>query len=166
MNLSDQRTRASFASDEPLAVAEPDAPDESQRLDLAILEVGQSKYGLELSALLEVMPASVTPLPLVSRGVAGFMNLRGRIITVLELAVLFGVNDSPPGRFVLMVQSQRYGTVGLLLAQLPTFQSVNLDALQPSSDPVVRGVVEDVTWLELESWLAQFSFGSNQGETL
>jgi purine-binding chemotaxis protein CheW len=166
MDASDQRTRRLLEWAQRLAEPPPPTVKNGENeplLDLAVLEFGQSAYGLELSALLEVMPAVVIPLPLAPHGVAGLINVRGRMITVLNAAVLLGLDDTTPGQLVVLVESESYGTVGLLVTRVPTLRHVDLTKLEPTTEPFMRGVIENIQWLELESWLAQLDMSSSQG---
>lgn len=49
----------------------------------------------DVQEVLGVMP--VTPVPCTGAAVAGLMNLRGQVVTVLALRARFGLADSSPG---------------------------------------------------------------------
>lgn len=59
-------------------------------LELVEFLIGPDRYGLETSYVREVHPAKgVTPLPCVPPFVLGVMNLRGTILSVVDLAAFF-----------------------------------------------------------------------------
>jgi purine-binding chemotaxis protein CheW len=59
---------------------------------LATLRVEGRLYGIEAGSVQEVLgPVALTRLPLAAPAVAGLMNLRGRIVTVLDLRRCLGL---------------------------------------------------------------------------
>ena len=65
----------------------------------ASLRVDGVLYGLEVGHVEEVLPdTALTRLPLAAPAVRGIMNLRGRIVTVLDLRRCFGLAERPAGR--------------------------------------------------------------------
>jgi purine-binding chemotaxis protein CheW len=54
-------------------------------------QIGRGRYLLPLASVVEIVRASdVTPVPQTPPWVAGLMNLRGRVLPVVDLAVKFG----------------------------------------------------------------------------
>ncbi|HEY3450076.1 MAG TPA: chemotaxis protein CheW [Myxococcales bacterium] len=75
-----------------------------------VFRIGTERYGLPLAAVREVVPpASMSLVPRAPGAVRGIMNLRGRVVTVVELAGLLGlsVEQPPDGGKVLILDRGR-----------------------------------------------------------
>jgi purine-binding chemotaxis protein CheW len=130
--------------------------------ELALLEIDSSWYGFEVQALRAVLPATVTTLPLAPRGVAGLMNVRGQLITVLNAASLVGAPNPVRSEVVILLETQTHGAIGLLVERPPTLFEADLTTLEPMPDgsSFVRGMIDGrIRWLELEAWLNQVQPG-------
>lgn len=56
-----------------------------------IFTIANAQYAVPLAHVREVMPdIEVTPVPLAPNSICGIINIRGRIISVLDLCVRFG----------------------------------------------------------------------------
>lgn len=61
-------------------------------------------YGVPVEHVQEVLrPLELTPVPLAAPAVAGLVNLRGQIVTTLELRSRLGLADREPGATSLCV---------------------------------------------------------------
>jgi purine-binding chemotaxis protein CheW len=61
-------------------------------LQLVSVEVVGQSWGIPIAAVREVLgPQPLTPVPLAPPAVAGSLNLRGRIVTVLDLRATLGL---------------------------------------------------------------------------
>lgn len=105
-----------------------------------IFRVEQQRYGLPLPAVKEVVvpPPSFTRVPRAPSAVSGVMNLRGRVVTVVELRQLLGLPDgpTPPGRVVLLDRGRR--DLGLLVTEVDGIEEV--DRVHPAPGPAVPAV--------------------------
>lgn len=95
------RTRA-----KALAMA-PEPPLPSQEgMDVVIFTIMNEHYGIEAAHVREVFPAmDVTPIPCTPRFVTGVINVRGDILAVIDLRLLFElpVNESSsPGEIIIV----------------------------------------------------------------
>ncbi|WP_224361717.1 chemotaxis protein CheW [Hyalangium versicolor] len=75
-----------------------------------IFRVEKERYGLPLSAVREVVvpPGRFTWVPRAPTAVSGVMNLRGRVVTVVEMRQLLGLPEGPsPGSRVLLLDRGR-----------------------------------------------------------
>lgn len=88
------------------ALAQASASDDSAGLiQLAVVDFQGEHYGAELNLLWGLAGASqITPLPSCPAHVVGLMNLRGDILTVVDLRGLLGLQASRTGGKVLVVQ--------------------------------------------------------------
>src|SRR5271165_1349078 len=77
-------------------------------------------FGIAVERVYEVirLPA-ITRIPLAARAVAGLINLRGQIITVIDLRRRLGFEERPAGTMpVNVVARSKDGTVGLLVDEI------------------------------------------------
>ena len=95
----------------------PPAADDSRAIDVLVCAVGTEEYAVELRLLHGVVAATgLTPVPCTPPFVAGLLNLRGEILTVLDLSAALGLADSTSPE-VLVAQTQRV-RVGLLVGEV------------------------------------------------
>jgi purine-binding chemotaxis protein CheW len=82
-----------------------------ERLSMLGLRVGSDRYAIHVSRVLEVArPAALTRVPAAPEHVRGLMNLRGRILPVLELSTRLGLppaTETPASRIVVAEQEGR-----------------------------------------------------------
>src|SRR5947209_7188399 len=78
--------------------------------------LGAEEYGVEILKVQEIKSYSpITPVPNTPRAVKGVMNLRGRIIPVVDLRLKFGMPETEYNRFaVVIVVAISSKVVGLL----------------------------------------------------
>jgi purine-binding chemotaxis protein CheW len=82
--------------------------------------IGGQLFGLPISRVQDVfMPERVTRVPLASREIAGVLNLRGRIVTVIDMRTRLGLSKSEDGRPPMAVGVDLRGeSYGLLIDQI------------------------------------------------
>lgn len=126
---------------EQLAI--PAAPASAQSLELMVFTVGHTLYAVPLEVVRGVMTEAVTPIPGVQAWVAGCINVRGEIKSVIDAAVLLDQTASPTESGCVMLLETRYGVVGWLLIAMPQLQRVNASELQAplSGQTGVTGVL-------------------------
>ena len=108
-----------------------------------IFRVEKERYGLPLVAVKEVVvpPERFTRVPRAPAPVVGVMNLRGRVVTVVELRQLLGLPDgiSPSVRVLLLDRGRR--DLGLLVTDVEGIEAVERVSVAPGKTvPAVRGV--------------------------
>ena len=108
-----------------------------------IFRVEKERYGLPLTAVKEVVvpPERFTRVPRAPVAVTGVMNLRGRVVTVVELRQLLGLPEGPTpnGRVLLLERGRR--DLGLLVTDVEGIEAVERVGAAPGkSVPAVRGV--------------------------
>lgn len=68
----------------------PHSVDESERLDVVVFRLAHEHYAVETRYLREVaVLEQITPVPCTPAFVLGIMNLRGKIVSVLDLKTFF-----------------------------------------------------------------------------
>lgn len=122
-------------------------------MQLLLLEVGDGLYGLESAAVREIAAStSVTRLPGVPPHIRGVMNLRGQLVTVLDLVHLL---TGAPARHLdgstIVVQSGDR-LLGLLVGDVRDVQTVDVtDAVHGDTLPLAqaaRGLIRGLGRLE------------------
>lgn len=119
-------------------------------------------YGCDLGDAQEIIPLRpVTRLPGAPPYVRGLLNMRGTIVTVLDLGVRLDPSRalSPQGSIVLMRHGER--TVGIVVDEVLDIQTLDVDtggAVEPAS-AIVRGVASldgsTVVVLDLAAMITQ-----------
>jgi len=138
-------------------------------LQLVVITLGDERYGVDSRWVQEVVPATrVTPLPGTAAYWAGLVNLRGRLVPLLDLnsfLVTLGVHAAQPpapnatSRIVLV--SVAGLEVGLLADDVSEVRRVAASQIGPSlaesagsSQPMIVGVTTDLlSVLDLEALL-------------
>ena len=74
-------------------LAEPQIQEEKgEQVELAMVQLGREVYGVDVRHIQEIRPAvQITQVPRVPEWVTGVVNLRGRILSVLDLRCFFGL---------------------------------------------------------------------------
>lgn len=135
--------------------------------EVLIIRLHAEWYAVELALLSAVHPArGVTPLPGTPAAIAGMLNVRGTIVTVLDLARGLRLPATPmtDGACVLLADvgaGGGRGSVGLLVGEVRGVRRLALDRLARSlsGDPAVRGIAEaGIVVLDLAALLADGRF--------
>ena len=94
----------------------PSSHTDIEQVHLIAFSRGDHRYGIELSFLSEIRPVTrCTPVPGVPPFYIGVIHVRGDIIAVLDIAVLFGREPGPAeGEQFAIVVSSGDVTAGLL----------------------------------------------------
>ncbi len=82
--------------------------------------IGGQLFGLPISRVQDVfMPDRLTRVPLASREIAGVLNLRGRIVTVIDMRARLGLPKAEDGKPPMAVGVDLRGeSYGLLIDQI------------------------------------------------
>lgn len=114
-------------SPEPeIELPEPPPPGEP----FLLLDAAGHWLGVPLPEVLEVVtPRECTRLPGAPAAVLGLVNLRGRVVTVVDLAATAGLAPGPsaPGRVVVVEHRGR--RVGLAVDDAPRILKIDLEAV-------------------------------------
>ncbi len=66
---------------------------------LSTFHVGKYLFGVDVALVQEVVRLqSITPVPLAAPEIAGLINLRGEVLTAIDLRVRLGLRPADPGR--------------------------------------------------------------------
>lgn len=114
-----------------------------------VFRLDKERYALPLSAVREVVvpPAQWARVPRAPASVRGVINLRGRVVMVVELGKLLGLSESGAAaqRIVLLDRGRR--DLGLLVTDVDGIESVERVAPAPGKvEAAVKGVARVRGW--------------------
>jgi purine-binding chemotaxis protein CheW len=126
-----------------LALARPleDAPSAETMLDVLEFRLAHERYALETRYVREVYPLKdLTPLPGTPPFVLGIVNVRGRILPVLDLKKFFDLPEEGLTDLhrIIMVQGNALD-LGLLADATVGVRSISVDSIQPAL-PTLTGI--------------------------
>ncbi|MDD3518394.1 MAG: chemotaxis protein CheW [Chromatiales bacterium] len=145
-----------------LARVEDEAPQEGE--PMILFRLGrEERYAVPLVRCEEIVPdAAITPVPCTPRFIAGVINRRGEVLTVLDPAAFFQVEAAAmAGNDVLVVRAAGQ-TVGLRVDEVLGRLGVDMRALAPAIPSVgvsnlawVRGIHGgNTTVIDVDAMLA------------
>lgn len=116
------------------------ADDAQAFLPVLEFRLGGERYAIETRYVVEVLPLQMlTPLPCTPPFIAGLVNVRGRIVTVLDLKKLFGLPESGLTDSHRVIHVEGHGIdLGLLADTGVALQRIGLAALHPPP-PIAAG---------------------------
>jgi purine-binding chemotaxis protein CheW len=127
-----------------LARKPPSASAEGAMLELLEFRLASERYAVESRLVQEVHPLrDLTPLPCTPPFVLGIVNVRGRILPVLDLKKFFGLPEqglTDLHRFIRVSGNEL--ELGLLADVIVGIRSVAADSLQTSL-PTLTGIRAD-----------------------
>lgn len=145
-----------------LAVAPASEADE-ERMQVVPLAIDGEVYGIDALQVLEIQPVGrLVRVPSTPEFVAGVMNVRGRIHSILHLRRFLGLPNAASGRYSKVALVSAGLTLGILADEVSDLRRVRLGDLGPApialtgvSEEYVRGVTPDlIVVLNLEGILA------------
>lgn len=150
--------------------AEADTPAGGQTLLVFVL--GGRRYGIDIAQALEALPLTdVRPLPSTPPSVLGVVNLRGRVLPVIDFRALFQPlePDVPGGSLVVVVDAGGM-TFGILAHALEGIVQAEPDEIARVPTPafgerqaLVRGITSTLVGvLDLDALVGHPQFVVNQ----
>ncbi|MCC6928532.1 MAG: purine-binding chemotaxis protein CheW [Gemmatimonadaceae bacterium] len=110
-----------------------------------IVEGAGTLFAIEQGAVREVVPArALTRLPGASAAVRGLLNVRGTLVTVVDLATRFARGTSAGEELSVVIVVTQSRTLGLLVNDVIDVQAYSADDFVPTGleppDPALRGM--------------------------
>lgn len=111
----------------------PEDAEIGESLEILRFTLAQEHYAVEVRYVEEVAPfGAVTPVPCTPRFLLGIMNVRGRIVSVVDVKRFFGLPDRglvDLNRVLVLREGDM--EFGVLADEVVGVQEVSLDRLQP-----------------------------------
>jgi purine-binding chemotaxis protein CheW len=134
-------------------VADTPAPGggRSGDLEIVVFELAGEHYGLDIAGLFEIIRHQpITPVPRSPAFVKGVINLRGRIIPVVDLRIRFGLPEAEPTRETRIIVAEIPSTqVGLIVDSVSEVLVVPADSVEAAPQEAagagaefLRGIVK------------------------
>ena len=134
----------------------PDSEEEGERVDLVLVKLGREIYGLDARHVWEIRPvAEITPVPRVPNWVAGVVNRRGRIYSVVNLQRFFNLPAAEGSRIpqLLIVETPEM-ELALQADDVLATQAISVSQIEAATG-TVRSLppeyVRGVAWYEKPS---------------
>jgi purine-binding chemotaxis protein CheW len=107
---------------------------------LATFYLSREEYGVDVRLVQEIIRLSeITPVPRAPESIKGVINLRGRIIPVIDLKRKLGLGDVDPGRRArIVVVKLRERLVGLLVDAASQVLKVPVSSIEAAPDAVLE----------------------------
>lgn len=146
-----------------LALRENDETVQQECIEIIVFRLAYETYGIETAFVREVYPLKdMTTLPGTPSFVMGIMNVRGQIVSVIDLKKFFNLPEKGLGELnkVIIMCNERM-EFGILADVVEGTQSVALEEIMPAPPSVIgigkkylKGVTkEHIVLLEAESIL-------------
>jgi purine-binding chemotaxis protein CheW len=124
-----------------------------EQAEYVTFRVGTQLFGLPIGQVQDVfMPGRLTPVPTAPREFAGVLNLRGRIVTVIDMRIRLGMerrqSDEQPMAVGIELDGESYG---LLIDAVGEVLKPDLAEQQPvpaNLDSALSGVAAGIYRLE------------------
>ncbi len=110
-------------------------------------------FGIPVLIVQDVLgPQKITPIPMAPREVAGALNLRGRIVTAIDVRRRLGLPDLPPDNPGMMIVVEHGGELySLIVDSVGEVLGVPSDVFEPNPstlDPAWKAVSRGIYRLE------------------
>jgi purine-binding chemotaxis protein CheW len=116
----------------------PTSSDSSRsgELQIVVCELADEHYGLDIAKVFEIIRHQpITAVPRSPRFVKGVINLRGRIIPVVDLRERFGMQPAEPTKETRIVVAESAATrVGLIVDSVSEVLLVASEAVEPTPE--------------------------------
>jgi purine-binding chemotaxis protein CheW len=121
--------------------------------DYVTATIGGQLFGLPIARVQDVfIPQGLTRVPLASRDVAGVLNLRGRIVTAIDMRARLGLpkNDSDELPMAMGVESsgESYGLLIDEIGEVLTFADEACELNPVNLDPLLSAMANGVHRLD------------------
>ena len=106
-------------------------------LQVLVVHIGNEEYAVGLTAVREVVRTpALTPIPQAAEGIVGMANLRGSVVTVMNLQAILGIKeaDSAKPSTHLMIVEHDSELFGLLVNQASEVLRVSNEQLQEAPE--------------------------------
>jgi purine-binding chemotaxis protein CheW len=128
-------------------LAKPHQKDDfkDEYLEILIFKMANEKYGIETKYAREVYPLKdYTLLPCSPAYIFGLINVRRKILTVIDLKVLFGLKGESSESSKIIIIQRNEKEFGLLTDGFEGIEKIPLNKIQLTL-PTLTGIRQDLT---------------------
>jgi len=113
----------------------------SAHVSYCTFDLGEQRFGIEVGAVREIVrDQAMTRVPLAPAAVTGLVNLRGRIVSAVDLRRCLGLEGAPSGRAgTLVVLRESLGDVSFIVDEIRDVCDVDPESFE-SRPPTVKGI--------------------------
>ena len=118
----------------------------TELLQLVTFTLGDSEYALNIHCIHEVnRMGQITPLPDSARHIEGVINLRGKIVPIINLRAKFGFESKIHGdqSRIMVVEAGR--TMGIIVDSVSEVLRISSDIIEAPPDVAVEGTSRYLT---------------------
>ncbi|MCP4758392.1 MAG: purine-binding chemotaxis protein CheW [Fuerstiella sp.] len=110
-------------------------------MQLVSFQLGKEEYGVEISLVREIiLVGEITQVPQTSPHVKGLINLRGKVIPVVDLNLRFGLPaGEPTGETRIVLIDTGGKTIGVIVDAVNKVRRISRDQIAPAP-PTVAGL--------------------------
>jgi purine-binding chemotaxis protein CheW len=129
------------------------ATDSADFREYVTATVGGQMIGMPILGVQDVFaPDRIAPVPLAPAEVRGLMNLRGRIVTIIDLRVRLGLDGGERGASPMVIgaelDGQSYGLLVDAVGEVMKIDSASVEAVPINTEPVLAAVSSGVHRIE------------------
>jgi purine-binding chemotaxis protein CheW len=106
--------------------------DTNPKLEVVTFSLQNQRYALDVQDLRAVLRSKITKLPGLHPIVAGAINVQGQLVSVLELALLLGLELPEAKDECVLLVNTPHGNLGLHLPNLPELETIDAPNAQSS----------------------------------
>lgn len=100
------------------------------------MKVGEQLFGIAVIGIIDVLkPINITPIPLAKPEIIGLMNLRGRIVTVIDMRTRLDINyAAEPKKPMYVVVENENELFALLVDEVGEAQNLKLTEFEKTPE--------------------------------
>jgi purine-binding chemotaxis protein CheW len=127
-------------------MAEQEKKTTGEMIQFVNFRLRDEEFGVDIGSVREITKvADITHIPEAPSFVYGVTNLRGQVITVIDLARQFGLSPRQelPETARIVVTEIRGQTVGMLVDEVPEVLKITSENIEPAPELIQTGVRKD-----------------------
>lgn len=109
----------------------------AREIQLVIFRLRDEEFGVEIGSVLEISRVlAITHIPEAPGFIEGVINLRGKVLAVVDLAKQFGLKEEKelPKTARIVVIEVRNITLGLIVDEVPEVISISEEKIEPTPE--------------------------------
>jgi len=108
--------------------------------------IGKESYGVDIGMIQEIVAVpEITAIPDAPDFLEGIINLRGKIVSVIDLRKKFKLNGARDRKNRILVTELRGKVTGLIVDEVSEVLKLNTDNIEPPPDIVGSAGIEYIT---------------------